>query len=209
MKTTTQGTRFLFVFATYFVHLLFMSVSVAEAIPKPTDILPGNYVFSGEVVYLQTRIQENVYRLSSQGEARFQQLMSLGYQCENRHQGHWACIRFHKKGPLKSNQQKMVAQNEDLIIRVEPRKGEPKLISEAEMLITWRIPQKVTWGDLVFNDFEQAQTRHGEAAWFERDPIHRSFNIQNSNTVSLRLTPTTTDRQVLTTDYFDLFMIRN
>ena len=184
---------------------LFILKGAGAAVP-PTTLNPGTYTFGGEVIYLQTRIQENVYRRSPDGEARYQQLLGSGYQCENRQQGYWSCMRFHEAGPQKENLDKILIQNKSLVVQVGPPRGEPSLITEAEMLTVWRIPQRVTWGDLSFNDFEHARNRFGEAGWLSRAPIHQSFSIHNAKKISVRLTPTSTKNNILITDYFDFIM---
>jgi hypothetical protein len=188
---------------------LMMSMDVYGSISplySPTVLTAGTFIFGGEVIYLQTRIQENVYRRSQDGEARYRQLLGLGYQCENRQQGFWSCMKFHQAGPQNENVEKTWAQNKSLVIRVGPLRGEPSLITEAESLTVWRVPQSITWGDFAFNDFEHARNRYGEAGWLARPPIHQSFSIHNSIKISLRLTPTTTKNNILITDYFDFIM---
>ncbi len=192
----------------FFFLMILFPFSVFSAPQIPPEISAGFFQFDSQVDYLLTRIQENVSRKTTEGEARFQELMRLGNQCESRLQGVWACIHFHKSGPTKTNLIKTVKKFENLRLKFESPRAIPHLISEAEALNTWMIQQRVWWGSTVFNSYEWVQTREGEAGWLRRDPLFEAFQYESPDSLKVRHSATTTQGNILTTDYLDVVLER-
>ncbi len=135
----------------------FVSLS-GFAVLTPKPMAPGLYSFKNFQVAAKKRF-EIVYASNSAGSERVQQLRSKNYICTNQGREIYLCSAFLS---VQDAQNEIAARVENYLsslkLKIEPALGEATLISEAESLTEWSMPQEVSFHNQVYPGYRYLQT---------------------------------------------------
>ena len=143
----------------YFLFCLMLILSLTGfAATPPKPLTAGIYSFRNFQVVLKKRY-EAVYASSSSGRERMKLLLSQKYNCSNTGREIYLCSAFLPMNDAQSEVSVRVVNSlSPLKIKVQPAFGEASLISEAEALVEWSIPQEVSFHNKVYQSYRYLQT---------------------------------------------------
>lgn len=136
--------------------LLFLSVhATAEPLPLPE----GEYGFVGFMVSAK-KTYEHVSASVEDGKARLEELQSEGYVCEHVQSTKYLCSKLMPVGNTEPDVAVKIARlYEGVKLVFGPALGSPRLISEGESLQEWLMPQRVQFGDNVYEHYRVVESR--------------------------------------------------
>ena len=180
--------QFIFKFMPFNLFTIVSSLVLANPVILPA----GKFVFQNQYEIIQTSLWEIVDRKYQVGEMRFQELRKLNFNCELKMNQIYKCQKFTPLEMPTVLNQKILTEFKNRKIIFQNTYGPISMIEENEIYKMWKVPQKILFDDMLFNDyriyesenFQFYESENFQSIWMNQETEKKYLNIRTADSLT-------------------------